>query len=122
MEDEYIELEKLDLVKKELTETKYIFKRRLNLEAKFVFILFAFFGTVALFNENWLLCPFFYFLASGVIILYRGVLIDTRQHKLKDFLSVFGYKYGYWYNLDDFSFVLVSTSVSVAKSGFESIS
>jgi hypothetical protein len=120
MENEFEELPKLDLVKKELVEKEYIFKRRLSSQTLAISIVLASIGSIILYNGSFA-CLIFYLPASIVLFLYRGILIDTEQNKLKDFLSVFGYKYGYWYNLEDFSFVLVSTSGALARSGFESI-
>jgi hypothetical protein len=121
MENEYIELPALDLVKKELVEKKYRFKRKMGFVTLALTILFICFGTVTLFYGS-LTCLIFYIPSLIVLSVSQGVLIDAVQNKVCDYSSILGYKYEKLYYLEDFTFVLVSTSSTVARNGFESIS
>ena len=120
MENEYIELEKLDLVKKELIENPYIIKQRAGVKVMSLSILFICFGTIALFYKS-LSCLLFYLPSSIVLFSYQAVLIDAVQKKVREYSSICGHKYGNWYKLEKFDFILVSTSGTVGKNGFESI-
>ena len=120
MEEEYIDLENLDLVKKELIEKKYLIKRRAGIITLSLSISFILFGTIAL-SYGSFACLFFYIPGAIGIFSFDGTLIDADQNKVRIFSSILGYKYGRWYNLEDFSFVLVSASSTIGKTGLESI-
>jgi hypothetical protein len=86
-------------------------------------MIFLFFAILTIFSLVQAEFTFFIFsLTIAILLLYlildlRGIEVDTKAHKIRDYKYFIGFKFGKWYNINEFkSIYLKQKNVTVKNS------
>ena len=100
----------IDLKKAPLEGKKaYLVRHKSSLILIFLAIVTICCGTILLVSGRFAFIGFYLF-GFGALFMFNGIQIDHGGNKIRSFVSVFGYKFGDWYELEKYYALLVTTA------------